>query len=76
MSNKNRGRRLPLDERDRLAEALAVKYERGKTIRQLAAECGRSYGVVRNDLLRVGVVLRSRGGSQGKARRVAGTTKP
>ncbi|MGK5731386.1 helix-turn-helix domain-containing protein [Streptomyces sp. URMC 124] len=49
-------------DRQREAERLAPLYRAGATIRQLAADTGRSYGVTRNLLLFAGVKLRQRGG--------------
>ena len=47
--------------RDRLAEELKRKYERGASIRALAESTGRSYGFVRRVLSEAGVTLPGRG---------------
>lgn len=49
--------------RDRLANNLKRKYERGASIRALAEATGRSYGFVRNILIESGVTLRGRSGT-------------
>lgn len=51
-------------ERDRIAERLRERYERGATIRELVAQTGRSYGWVRTLLVEAGVELRTRGGDR------------
>jgi hypothetical protein len=49
--------------RDKLAQELKRKYERGASIRALAESTGRSYGFVHRVLSEAGVVLRGRGGA-------------
>ncbi len=64
MSNKTPVRRLtPGPARDKLAADLKAKYERGKSIRALAEETGRSYGGVHRLLQDAGATFRSRGGA-------------
>jgi hypothetical protein len=46
-----------------LATDLKKKYEGGASIRDLAAETGRSYGFVHRVLSETGVQLRGRGGA-------------
>lgn len=55
------------DARNALAATLVVEYEKGASIRDLAARTGRSYGFVHLVLTEAGVTLRTRGGPrQGK----------
>jgi len=49
--------------RDRLAQELKRKYEKGASIRALAEATGRSYGFVYRVLSESGVTLRGRGGA-------------
>ena len=49
--------------RDKLAQDLAKKYDKGTSIRDLAESIGRSYGFVHRVLSESGVTLRSRGGA-------------
>ncbi|GAA3199401.1 helix-turn-helix domain-containing protein [Actinocorallia longicatena] len=63
-----KGERLTGDRRDQLAKDLAAKYASGQSIRQLAAETGRSYGAVHRLLVDHGVNLRSRGGARRTAK--------
>lgn len=58
-----RGTRVTGAERTRLAEELAPRYNRGESIRDLAARTGRSYGFIYNVLKEAGVPLRGRGGN-------------
>lgn len=63
-----KGERLTGSRREQLAGELAAAYQSGQSIRQLAAETGRSYGAVHRLLVDHGVPLRSRGGARrGKA---------
>jgi hypothetical protein len=57
-----KGERLTGARRDQLAKELATAYASGQSIRQLAAETGRSYGAVHRLLVDNGVSLRGRGG--------------
>jgi Helix-turn-helix domain len=58
-----KGRRITGDERDDLTRDLRKKYEKGASIRSLAAETGRSYGFVHGVLADSGTRLRGRGGA-------------
>ena len=58
-----KGTRVSGTARESLATELAEKYRGGASIRDLAAEVGRSYGFVHRLLLEHGVTLRGRGGS-------------
>lgn len=66
--NAAKGTRLTGSDRDALASDLSEKYVNGASIRDLAAETGRSYGFVHRLLVESEVPLRGRGGSS-KARR-------
>ena len=46
---------------------LVAQYDKGASIRGLAAEVGLSYGAVRNILVRAGVTMRPPGGPRRKA---------
>ncbi|MFI0483627.1 helix-turn-helix domain-containing protein [Actinomadura sp. 9N215] len=59
----SRGTRVVGEERLRLAKVLAPRYQSGESIRDLAAETGRSYGFIYNVLKEAGVELRGRGGN-------------
>jgi len=48
--------------RDELLDELRNAYEKGASIRNLAATTGRSYGSVHSMLVESGTTLRSRGG--------------
>ncbi len=63
LSPLNKGRRITGDERGALSDALRNQYERGRSIRDLAADTGRSYGFVHRVLKESGATLRGRGGS-------------
>ncbi|MYW90507.1 transcriptional regulator [Amycolatopsis rubida] len=66
-----KGRRITGPARDKVREILKTKYEKGATVRALAAECGRSYGFVHRVLSESGVQMRSRSGRVRKARPAA-----
>ncbi|MDP3972455.1 MAG: helix-turn-helix domain-containing protein [Candidatus Nanopelagicales bacterium] len=69
MADIAKGRRITGVDRDKLAGDLKKKYESGASIRELAAETGRSYGFVHRVLSESGVTLRGRGGAtRGKAK--------
>ena len=69
MADLSKGRRITGADRDRLAEDLRRKYDAGKSIRELAASTGRSYGFVHRILSESGAHLRGRGGAtRGKTR--------
>lgn len=58
-----KGTRVSGAARDSLTSDLKAKYEGGASIRELAAETGRSYGFVHRLLVESGVTLRGRGGA-------------
>ncbi|WP_084338801.1 helix-turn-helix domain-containing protein [Actinomadura oligospora] len=58
-----RGTRVTGDQRIELAKELAPRYHAGESIRDLAAETGRSYGFIYNVLKEADVKLRGRGGN-------------
>lgn len=65
-----KGARISGGQRDKLTTDLKKKYEGGRSIRDLAAETGRSYGFVHRLLSESGVELRGRGGAtRGKAKK-------
>ncbi|MDN5977478.1 helix-turn-helix domain-containing protein [Acidipropionibacterium jensenii] len=55
--------RLTGDQRRAMAEVLAQRYDEGASIRSLAVEFGRSYGLVQRLLAEAGVEFRARGGA-------------
>jgi Helix-turn-helix domain len=57
-----KGRRLTGDARIELARDLKTAYDNGASVRQLAAQAGRSYGAVHALLVQAGTELRARGG--------------
>ena len=68
MAELSKGRRITGNDRDKLAADLRKKYDSGKSIRELAASTGRSYGFVHRILSESGATLRGRGGAtRGKA---------
>ena len=66
MGDLKKGTRVTGGERDTLTGQLKGKYERGASIRALAAESGRSYGFVHRILSESGASLRGRGGATRK----------
>lgn len=58
-----KGQRITGAERDALGEQLQQRYLAGASIRELAAETGRSYGFVHRLLVDSGAELRGRGGA-------------
>lgn len=64
-----KGSRIVGAERDKLAGDLRKKYEKGESIRSLAASTGRSYGFVHRVLSDSGVNLRGRGGATRKGKK-------
>ena len=69
MAELSKGRRITGNDRDKLAADLRKKYDSGKSIRELAASTGRSYGFVHRILSESGTTLRGRGGAtRGKAK--------
>ncbi len=55
--------------RDQVANELRDEYERGASIRSLAASTGHSYGSVHSMLRESGAAMRSRGGPNHRGRR-------
>lgn len=55
--------------RERQVAAAVKMYGRGASIREIAAELGRSYGWTNAALHEAGVTLRPRGGSDGRKRK-------
>ena len=68
LSPLNKGRRITGDERGTLSDQLRRHYENGRSIRDLAADTGRSYGFVHRVLKESGANLRGRGGSNRRAK--------
>jgi len=58
-----KGQRITGADRDKLTVKLKKEYAGGKSIRDLAATSGRSYGFVHRLLSESGVQLRGRGGA-------------
>lgn len=58
-----KGARVTGPDRDTLSKDLITRYSTGTSIRQLAAESGRSYGFVHRMLTESGTTLRGRGGA-------------
>jgi predicted transcriptional regulator len=58
-----KGKRITGGERTKLAADLKKRYDSGTSIRDLAADTGRSYGFVHRVLTESGVTLRGRGGA-------------
>nr|WP_253848623.1 helix-turn-helix domain-containing protein [Actinosynnema pretiosum] len=70
MPSLSQGTRITGRARGTLAATLREHYEKGASIRALAAQMGRSYGFVHRLLSEDGVQLRGRGGAtQGKKAR-------
>ena len=63
MAELKKGERIAGGDRNKLAADLKRKYSGGRSIRELAAETGRSYGFVHRILAESGVALRGRGGA-------------
>lgn len=66
MVELKKGTRVTGGDRDTLSSQLKGKYERGSSIRALAAESGRSYGFIHRILSESGANLRGRGGATRK----------
>jgi hypothetical protein len=58
-----KGSRVTGAERDKLSTGLRKKYDSGASIRELAANTGRSYGFIHRVLSESGANLRGRGGA-------------
>ena len=63
MAELAKGKRITGGERNKLASDLKKRYDSGTSIRDLAADTGRSYGFVHRVLTESGVTLRGRGGA-------------
>jgi len=63
VADLTKGRRVTGGDRTKLAADLRKRYESGASIRELAAETGRSYGFVHRILSESGATLRGRGGA-------------
>ncbi len=63
MAELKKGARITGGDRTKLAADLKRKYATGTSIRELAADTGRSYGFVHRMLSESGVALRGRGGA-------------
>lgn len=63
MAELKKGARITGGDRTKLAADLKRKYATGTSIRELAADTGRSYGFVHRMLSESGVTLRGRGGA-------------
>lgn len=63
MADLTKGRRVTGGDRSKLASDLRKRYEGGASIRELAADTGRSYGFVHRILSESGATLRGRGGA-------------
>jgi hypothetical protein len=60
--------------RAKLARELKRQYQRGRSIRELAGEYGRSYSFIHGMLTEVGVSLRGRGGPMNRKKPPSGET--
>ncbi len=63
MTTPKKGSRLVGEERDDITNQVARQYDSGKSIRDIAALTGRSYGFVHRVLVESGARMRSRGGA-------------
>jgi predicted transcriptional regulator len=63
MAVLKKGARITGPDRSKLAAELRKSYDKGKSIRELADQHGRSYGFVHRVLSESGVTLRGRGGA-------------
>ncbi|MBK6764327.1 MAG: transcriptional regulator [Micrococcales bacterium] len=62
MTAVNKGRRITGAEREDLAVKVKGRYTGGESIRDIAAETGRSYGFIHRLLVESETTLRGRGG--------------
>ena len=76
MGELPKGTRITGADRTRLATQLTAAYASGSSIRDLAADTGRSYGFVHRVLSESGVQLRGRGGAQPAKARPAAAAAP
>jgi hypothetical protein len=63
LAQLNKGQRITGTQRGVLSDELRRQYENGRSIRDLAADTGRSYGFIHRVLKESGATLRGRGGS-------------
>jgi len=63
MVGKPRAPRVTGEARNQLTRDVVARYQGGASIRELAADLGRSYGFVHSVLTDSGVQLRGRGGA-------------
>jgi Helix-turn-helix domain len=70
-----RNQRVTGTERTKLGNELLKRYQKGASIREICSETGYSIGRVRRLLVDAGVEFRGRGGTQGRSRREAGSSK-
>jgi Helix-turn-helix domain len=63
VADLTKGRRVTGGDRSKLANDLKKRYEGGASIRDLAADTGRSYGFIHRILSESGASLRGRGGA-------------
>lgn len=63
MTTQKKGTRLVGEDRDRLTSQVTDEYQDGKSIRDIAAATGRSYGFIHRVLVESGASMRSRGGA-------------
>jgi predicted transcriptional regulator len=66
MTDLRKGARITGPARNKLTADVTKQYAKGKSIRELADEQGRSYGFVHRLLAESGVQLRGRGGATRK----------
>lgn len=64
MEHVPKGAHVTGTRRDALDAELAARYADGASLRTLMSESGRSYGSVRNAVVRSGMPLRRRGGQR------------
>ena len=63
MTTVKKGARLTGDDRATMARTVTALYGQGRSIREIAAETGRSYGFVHRVLSESDLPLRGRGGA-------------
>jgi hypothetical protein len=63
VADLTKGRRVTGGDRSKLASDLRKRYDGGASIRELAADTGRSYGFIHRILSESGAALRGRGGA-------------
>lgn len=64
MTAVKKGARLTGDDRAQMASTVTQLYSQGKSIRDISAETGRSYGFVHRVLSESELTLRGRGGAK------------